>query len=91
MDMYYYVLHVTNFVAVATIYIVNFVKTLQKSEEKDSPCPISAILIADRQIWYVCEGLHLLSSKVPFYLIFGKYSCLATVCTLTLCGKQILY
>ena len=39
-DMYYYVLHVINLVAMttmATMYMVNVVKKLQKSEEKGYP------------------------------------------------------
>ena len=61
MDIYYYVLRVTNLVAMATMYIINVVNKLQKVKKKDLPSPISTTLITDRQIWYVCVGLHLLS------------------------------
>ena len=37
MDMYYYVLHVINLYAMATMYMVNFANKLQKSEEKVHP------------------------------------------------------
>ena len=39
--------------------------------KKEFPSLISIILITDRQHWYVCVGQQLLSSKLPFYLIFG--------------------
>ena len=71
MDMYYYVLHVTNWVAMATMYMLHIVSKLLKSEEKGQPRPISTILITDRQIWYVSVGLQLLSSKLPFYIILN--------------------
>ena len=35
--IYYYVLHVTNLVAMATMYMVKFVNKLQYSEEKGHP------------------------------------------------------
>ena len=73
--MYYYVLHVDNLVAMAimaTMYMIPFVNKLQKGENKrDTPSPIPTILITDRQMWYVCIGLQLLSPMLPFYLIFG--------------------
>ena len=72
MDMYYYVF-MTNLVSKATwqpCILVNFVKKYKKSEKNTNPYSLSTILITDRQIWYVCVGLQLLSAKLPFYLIF---------------------
>ena len=39
-----------------------------------SPAPISTILITESQLWYVCVGLHLLSSEMLLYLIFHVVS-----------------
>ena len=38
-----------------------------------SPSPISTILITGSQVWYVCVGLHLLSSLMLLYLILDYY------------------
>ena len=50
MDIYYYVLPVTYMLAMATIYMVDFMNKMRNSQDKNSP--ISIILITDRQIWY---------------------------------------
>ena len=34
--------------------------------------PISTVLITESQIWYLCVGLPLFSSELPFYLIFSN-------------------
>ena len=47
----------------------------KKLKKKDTLSLISTILSTDRHIWYVCVSLHLLSSKLLFYLIFGEYGC----------------
>ena len=52
MAMYYYVLHMTNLVAVATMYIVNFVNKLPK-KKKHTHAPISMVLITESTVWYV--------------------------------------
>ena len=56
----------------ATIYIVNFVGNIRK---KVYPSCISKIVITEHQIWYVCVGLRFLSSKLPFFITFGKQGC----------------
>ena len=57
--------------AMATMYVVTFVKILQnkKMKKKDIESPISTMLITDRQIWYACVSLQCQSSELPFYLI----------------------
>ena len=37
-----------------------------------SPSTISIILITERQIWYICIGLHLLSSKKCYYASYSS-------------------
>ena len=60
------------FFAMATIYMVIFMNKLPKNEENGhSISHLFIILITDRQLWYVCVGLQLFSSKLPFYLMFG--------------------
>ena len=70
--VYYCILHVTNLVIMATIYIVILLlKYKYMKKKKDTPSPMSIILIADRHIWYwyIWVGLQLLSSKLQFYVI----------------------
>ena len=55
MDIYYYILHVTNLVAMD---MLNFVNKLEKNvQKKYTPSPISTMLITDRHICYVCVGV----------------------------------
>ena len=65
----------------ATMYMVNLLSKLQKSEEKGKHIPsrISTILITDEHIWHVCVSLQLISSKLPFYLIFGYMVAMTTI------------
>ena len=49
---------------------MNICKKMQKVKENvHTPAPFSIMLITDRQIWYV--GVQHISSKLPFYIIFG--------------------
>ena len=63
MDIYYYVLRVTNSIAMATmtiLYMGNFVNKLKKKwRKKDILSPISTTLITDKQICHVYVGLQL--------------------------------
>ena len=55
-------------VVMITIYRVNFMGTIMGNV---SHSPISTILTIEGRIWYVCSGLHLISSKMSLYLIFS--------------------
>ena len=68
--MYYYVLHVTNLFAMATMvmmYMVNFLNKLQKNAEKGHSRRICTMMITDRCCMY-CVVLQLLSSKLQMLL-----------------------
>ena len=72
MDKYYYVLRVTNLIAMASLYASFCDKQNTKKVKKKDTCPISIILITESHIWHVHVGPHSLSSKLPFCLICGK-------------------
>ena len=44
------------------------VASMGKMRGNVSPSPMSTILITESQRWYVCVGLHLLSSQLSFLL-----------------------
>ena len=53
------------------IYMVVW-KKMQKREEKGTPSSISTIGLTERHMcMYVCIGLEILYSKLPFYIIFS--------------------
>ena len=65
MYIYYYVLDVTNFLAMATINTVNFMKNMQTIEENRSTFLISIILITDRQIFAIYHDVQIHQTPYP--------------------------